>query len=284
MPCGRRCAHRGARNRRARCSARSGGDRRRRDERGRRGSSGCVDAGRDQVVPTRWRDVADQPGRPAPPVVTCRSLSRERSRCSTRTRAGKLIYRAGVAQWKAQQAAKRPKAAELTTNPRLRAYIEHKLAGDVIDSEGRPFARPNLPWAGRRHGPRQDRRCGVAWSPEQISSGRSAGVPVGRGGFRDPANVRRELREATGKDALAWSRRIRSARRRATILDEAALSARLVADLLGHSRPSMTQDVYMGRQAVDSEAALALQVALRDMSADRVNGGFSVAKEEGQTP
>jgi transposase InsO family protein len=37
-------------------------DRRRRDERGGRGSSGCVDAGRDQVVPTRWRDVADQPG------------------------------------------------------------------------------------------------------------------------------------------------------------------------------------------------------------------------------
>lgn len=31
----------------------------------------------------------------------------------------------------------------------------------------------------------------------------------------------------------------------ATILDEAALSARLVADQLGHARPSMTQDVYL---------------------------------------
>lgn len=70
----------------------------------------------------------------------------------------------------------------------------------------------------------------------------------------------------------------------ATILDEAALSARLVADQLGHSRPSMTQDIYMGRRAVDSQAALALEAALRDMSADRVNGDFSVAKEEGQQP
>lgn len=45
-------------------------------------------------------------------------------------------------------------------------------------------------------------------------------------------------------------------------LDEAALSARLVADQLGHARPSMTQDVYMGRRAVDSQAAQALEVAL----------------------
>lgn len=40
----------------------------------------------------------------------------------------------------------------------------------------------------------------------------------------------------------------------------------------------------MGRRAVDSQAALALEAALRDMSSDQVNGGFSVAKEEGQTP
>jgi hypothetical protein len=38
----------------------------------------------------------------------------------------------------------------------------------------------------------------------------------------------------------------------ATILDEAALSARLVADQLVHSRTSMTQDFYLGRRSVDS--------------------------------
>src|SRR4051795_3771153 len=84
------------------------------------------------------------------------------------------------------------------------------------------------------------------------------------GGFRDPANVRRELRDARGTDALAWITSHAFRKTAATILDEAALSARLVADQLGHARPSMTQDVYMGRRAVDSQASLALDAALRE--------------------
>lgn len=48
----------------------------------------------------------------------------------------------------------------------------------------------------------------------------------------------------------------------ATILDEAGLSARQVADQLGHARPSMTQDTYMGRKLVDRRAADALEDAL----------------------
>jgi integrase len=87
--------------------------------------------------------------------------------------------------------------------------------------------------------------------------------PDANGGFRDPANVRREFREARGKEALAWITSHSFRKTAATILDEAALSARLVADQLGHSRPSMTQDVYMGRRAVDSQAAVALEAALR---------------------
>jgi IS30 family transposase len=97
------------------------------------------------------------------------TVSRELRR-NAATRAGKQVYRAGVAQWKAQQAAKRPKVAKLARNARLRDYVEHKLAGEVTDADGHPIAGPNLPWAGRRHGRRQDRRWGVAWSPEQISN------------------------------------------------------------------------------------------------------------------
>jgi integrase len=48
----------------------------------------------------------------------------------------------------------------------------------------------------------------------------------------------------------------------ATILDEAGLSSRLVADQLGHARPSMTQDVYLGRKQVSQRAAAALEAAL----------------------
>jgi len=97
------------------------------------------------------------------------TISREVRR-NPATRSGQYTYRAGVAQWKAEQAAKRPKVAKLAANPKLRAYVEHKLAGEVTDAQGRPIAGPNVPWAGRRHGRRKDRRWGTAWSPEQISN------------------------------------------------------------------------------------------------------------------
>ncbi len=97
------------------------------------------------------------------------TISRELRR-NAATRADQKGYRATVAQWKAQQAAKRPKPAKLATNRRLREYVEHKLAGEVTDAEGRPIAGPNVPWVGRRQGRRRDRRWGVAWSPEQISN------------------------------------------------------------------------------------------------------------------
>lgn len=96
------------------------------------------------------------------------------------------------------------------------------------------------------------------------------------GGFRDPANVRRELREARGEAALAWITSHTFRKTAATILDEAALSARLVADQLGHARPSMTQDVYLARRAVDSQAAQALEAALRDALPETKKDGKSV--------
>ncbi|MGN6128956.1 MAG: IS30 family transposase [Nocardioidaceae bacterium] len=97
------------------------------------------------------------------------TISREVRR-NAATRSDQKGYWATAAQWKAQQAAKRPKQAKLVTHQRLREYVEHKLAGEVTDAEGRRIAGPNVPWAGRRQGRRRDRRWGVAWSPEQISN------------------------------------------------------------------------------------------------------------------
>jgi len=45
----------------------------------------------------------------------------------------------------------------------------------------------------------------------------------------------------------------------ATRLDQQGLSARTIADQLGHARISMTQDVYMGRRVVDHVAVDALE-------------------------
>jgi len=46
----------------------------------------------------------------------------------------------------------------------------------------------------------------------------------------------------------------------ATLLDAQGLSARTIADQLGHARISMTQDVCMGRRTVDESAAVALEL------------------------
>lgn len=127
----------------------------------------------------------------------------------------------------------------------------------------------------------------VAMLQRRFMSGARLDQPVFpdvNGSFRDPANTRREFREARGKEALAWITSHSFRKTAATILDEAALSARLVADQLGHSRPSMTQDVYLGRRAVDSQAALALEASLRGVTLEEIKRGNSVAKEEGQQP
>ncbi|WP_199432577.1 tyrosine-type recombinase/integrase [Qaidamihabitans albus] len=82
------------------------------------------------------------------------------------------------------------------------------------------------------------------------------------GGLRDPSNTRRALREARGSDGFAWVTSHVFRKTAATILDEAGLTARVIADQLGHSRPSLTQDVYMGRGATSPDAAAALESVL----------------------
>ncbi|MCX2948130.1 tyrosine-type recombinase/integrase [Lentzea sp. NEAU-D7] len=86
--------------------------------------------------------------------------------------------------------------------------------------------------------------------------------PDALGGLRDPSNTRKDLRKARGGDEFAWVTSHVFRKTAATILDEAGLSARQVADQLGHARPSMTQDTYMGRKLVDRRAADALEDAL----------------------
>ncbi|WP_420871647.1 IS30 family transposase [Kocuria oceani] len=97
------------------------------------------------------------------------TISRELRR-NAATRGGKAEYRALVAQWKAQQAAKRPKTAKLATDDRLREYVQERLAGTVRRPDGTVIVGPQPPvWKGLNKPHRQDRRWAIAWSPEQIS-------------------------------------------------------------------------------------------------------------------
>src|SRR5690625_880895 len=109
------------------------------------------------------REIARRLGRHAS------TISRELRR-NAATRGGGRGYRAGVAQWKAQEAAKRPKLAKLATNPRLRQYVEDRLAGVIRDKHGRVVLGPQTPaWKGLNKPHRADRKWFTAWSPEQIS-------------------------------------------------------------------------------------------------------------------
>lgn len=109
------------------------------------------------------REIACRIGRD--PATISRELRRNAA-----TRGGKPVYRALVAQWKAQQAAKRPKAAKLVGNDRLRVYVRERLAGSVRRPDGTIVTGPKTPvWKGLNKPHRQDRRWSTAWSPEQIS-------------------------------------------------------------------------------------------------------------------
>ncbi|SFO60421.1 Phage integrase family protein [Geodermatophilus obscurus] len=81
--------------------------------------------------------------------------------------------------------------------------------------------------------------------------------PQGR--LRDPNNTSGDLRAALDRADFDWVTSHVFRKTVATRLDEAGLSARQIADHLGHTRPSLTQDVYMGRRLASPEAAAALQ-------------------------
>ena len=110
------------------------------------------------------REIAREIGRD--PGTVSRELRRNAA-----TRSGRLEYRASVAQWKADMAAKRPKTAKLVTNPRLRAYVLERLTGQISLPDGTPIPGPTRPrFTGRNKPHRKDRPWTRAWSPEQIAN------------------------------------------------------------------------------------------------------------------
>jgi IS30 family transposase len=116
------------------------------------------------------REIARRLGRS--PSTISRELRRNMA-----TRADSSGYRATTAQWYADRRAKRPKVAKLAANEELREYVQDRLAGVITAPSGTKVPGPTVRWAGRRHGPRQDRRWATSWSPEQISNRLRADFP-----------------------------------------------------------------------------------------------------------
>jgi integrase len=98
--------------------------------------------------------------------------------------------------------------------------------------------------------------------PEDVSEDELARrvfpAPVA-GGIRDPSNTLKMMCQAfkhAGFDGVT-SHNFRKTV--ATLMDEAGLSARSAADQLGHAKPSLTADIYMGRKKRGTGAAEVLE-------------------------
>jgi IS30 family transposase len=98
------------------------------------------------------------------------TISRELRR-NVAVRYGSSGYRASVAQWKADMAARRPKTAKLIANPRFQAYVQERLAGQIKLPDGTAIRGPQPPrFTGNNKPHRKDRAWSWAWSPEQIAN------------------------------------------------------------------------------------------------------------------
>ena len=80
------------------------------------------------------------------------------------------------------------------------------------------------------------------------------------------SNTSRDLREARGSEEFQWVTSHVFRKTCATILDQSELSARQIADQLGHAKVSMTQDNYLGRRLTDRRTAEALDIAVGDLT------------------
>ena len=73
-------------------------------------------------------------------------------------------------------------------------------------------------------------------------------------------NVIGDLRNALNAAGFEWVTSHTFRRTVDTLDDQSGLSARAAADQLGHSHPSLTQDVYYGRRIARTGAAEALEI------------------------
>ncbi len=118
------------------------------------------------------REIARRLGRAAS------TISRELRR-NAATRGGTLEYRATTAQWHAERAARRPKAAKLGSHAALRSYVQERLAGHVVRSGGSAVIEPAVPWKGRRHGPARSHRSTGGQRASRAGASASCSPSVG---------------------------------------------------------------------------------------------------------
>jgi hypothetical protein len=117
-------------------------------------------------------------------------------------------YRASIAQWKAEPAARRPKTPKLVANARLHEYVQARLAGQIQFPDGP--RRRGL----RRHGGKGGTKPWRQEAPEGRPRGVRSGSRTGSGAtspMMSPcaSRARRSIRPSASRDAghssAGWS-------------------------------------------------------------------------------
>jgi integrase len=94
------------------------------------------------------------------------------------------------------------------------------------------------------------------------SAGATPVFPDSLGGWRDPSNTRRVLRQVRDRTGFEWLTSHAYRRGVATLLDAGGATARSVADQLGHAQVSMTQNNYLARRTSNADAVAILESAI----------------------
>ncbi|HYZ07773.1 MAG TPA: site-specific integrase [Pseudonocardiaceae bacterium] len=98
--------------------------------------------------------------------------------------------------------------------------------------------------------------------------------------LRDPSNTQADLRDVFGRLGYPWVTSHVFRKTAATLLDEAGVTARKIADQLGQSQVSVTQDVYLGRKIASEDAARVLEIIGRPDAAALVTSANGATASE----
>lgn len=140
------------------------------------------------------------------------------------------------------------------------------ISGNAIRAKGVGVIRQDHPKtrAGERTNKLPSALVGMLVDRRVKALGSEHGLvfPTILGRIRDPRNTSRDW--ANARDRLGFGYVTTHSFRKtvATALDKAGLSARDIAEYLGHENPSITQDVYMNKNTGGAKAASALDALM----------------------
>jgi integrase len=129
-----------------------------------------------------------------------------------------------------------------------------------LEKGGGLVRSPTKTAAGERTLPLPGWAVDVLTRRHEKAAGRGPVFPDAKGGWRDPSNTSRSLRQARERAGFGWITSHTFRRTVATTLHDSGFTPRGIADQLGHAN-LRTVESYIGRAAVSRAAAEALEVA-----------------------